>query len=248
MLSTVQIDHRPAREQIRDTIVDRILSGIYVAGQRLLELQLAEEFGTSQGPVREAIRELGTLGLLDVEPHRGTRVHGVPTCELIESLALRALLEEHNCASLAGRLGLSWAATRAHAEQALVHAESRDYAQFSAADARFHRSIMEASGNRVALHVWDGLQLRTRVRVTERGRVAPEEADFVRIALEHLGVVVALEGGDAAGAGALLRDHLEGLMRALIRDDGASEQPCDANRPAPREAADAGSAPAGGGD
>ena len=66
------------REQIKDALVQRILDGTYEPGQRLVELRIAEEFGVSQAPVREALRELEILRLVESEPFRGARVAGHP--------------------------------------------------------------------------------------------------------------------------------------------------------------------------
>ena len=62
------------RDQVRDRILSRILSGEYAPGTRLKELSLAAECGVSQAPVREALRELEALGLVECERYRGTRV------------------------------------------------------------------------------------------------------------------------------------------------------------------------------
>ncbi|MHC5541965.1 GntR family transcriptional regulator, partial [Singulisphaera rosea] len=62
------------RGEIRRVLVKRILDGTYKPGDRLLELQIAREFQTSQGPVREALRELEALRLVESQTYRGTRV------------------------------------------------------------------------------------------------------------------------------------------------------------------------------
>jgi len=82
------------RDKIRDVIVTRILDGSYAAGERLIELSLAREFNVSQAPVREALRELEALGLVQSERYRGTRVRKADTRELMEAYEMRAVLEE----------------------------------------------------------------------------------------------------------------------------------------------------------
>ena len=81
------------RDPIRDTLASRILDGVYPEGTHLKELALAREFNVSQAPVREALRELETLGLVETERYRGTRVRSVDLEELREAYALRKLLE-----------------------------------------------------------------------------------------------------------------------------------------------------------
>ena len=58
------------RDQIKDVIVERILDGVYGPGERIVEIRVAEEFGVSQAPVREALRELELLRLVVSEPFR----------------------------------------------------------------------------------------------------------------------------------------------------------------------------------
>ncbi len=79
--------------EIRDVLLRRILEGKYQPGERLVELQLAAEFHTSQGPVREALRELEALRYVETAPHRGTRVRAVSPTEMRDAYRLRALLE-----------------------------------------------------------------------------------------------------------------------------------------------------------
>src|SRR3954464_1189702 len=82
------------RDQIKDAIVERILDGFYAPGERIVEIRVAEEFGVSQAPVREALRELEILRLVVSEPFRGARVRGVRPEEIAEIYPVRAALEE----------------------------------------------------------------------------------------------------------------------------------------------------------
>ena len=89
--------NRPCRRnKIRNTVVARILDGTYPPGTRLKELALASEFGVSQAPVREALRELEASGLAVSEPFRGTRVLGADAADLGEAYELKAVIEERN--------------------------------------------------------------------------------------------------------------------------------------------------------
>ena len=81
------------REQIRELLLERILKGELESGDRIVELQLALELGTSQAPVREALRELQSLGFAEHEPYQGTRVK-ITEEELAEIYPMRAAPEE----------------------------------------------------------------------------------------------------------------------------------------------------------
>src|SRR5919107_2952392 len=82
------------RDQIKDVLMQRILDGVYGPGERIVETRVAEEFGVSQAPVREALRELELLRLVVSEPFRGARVRDVTAQELAEIYPVRAALEE----------------------------------------------------------------------------------------------------------------------------------------------------------
>ena len=65
------------REQVKDVLLQRIVSGELKPGERLVETRIAQELGTSQAPVREALRDLQLLRLVESEPFRGSRVRVV---------------------------------------------------------------------------------------------------------------------------------------------------------------------------
>ena len=74
------------REQIKELIIQRILEGTYKPGERVVELQLVQELGVSQAPVREALRDLEAMRFIESEPYRGARVRQVTREELTETL------------------------------------------------------------------------------------------------------------------------------------------------------------------
>jgi DNA-binding GntR family transcriptional regulator len=82
------------REQVKDVLLARILAGEYADGERLIETRIAQELGTSQAPVREALRELESLRFIESEPYRGARVRAVSLDEILEVYPVRSALEE----------------------------------------------------------------------------------------------------------------------------------------------------------
>ena len=163
------------RDHIRDVLVARILDGTYPAGTQLKELYLAREFDVSQAPIREALRELEGSGLVTCERFRGTRVRGADFEEMRESYELRMMLEVHAVllaapyqAELIGALG----AFLREMDAAVKASDSERYIDNAL---RFHRRLVESSGNRTFLSVWDSLlwDIRGRIalrRLAERGR------------------------------------------------------------------------------
>src|SRR5205085_1690783 len=81
------------RDQVREFILERIITGAYAPGQRLVETQIARELECSQAPVREALRDLEQLGCVHYEPNRGCSVRAFSVEELLEAYPVRAVLE-----------------------------------------------------------------------------------------------------------------------------------------------------------
>ncbi|NDU87131.1 MAG: GntR family transcriptional regulator [Ferrovum sp.] len=203
------------RDQIRDTLLQRILRGIYPAGHRLIELDLADEFQVSQSPVREALRELEAMGAVESIRYRGTRVRSPNATEIAESYALRAILEARS-AELACPCP---APMLEELKQALgeMHqaAEERDVPRYIRQAMIFHRRIVEQSGNRLFLHTWDNLQTLAQMHL-----VAHRLMDTLPIyASAHDAIYDALIQEDGGHAGKLLRQLMELLVTQLSDGD-----------------------------
>ena len=193
-------------DEIKDRIVERILDGTYGPGERIVESQVAIEFGTSQAPVREALRELEAMRFVETQPHRGARVREVTTEELIQIYPVRAALEE-----LAGRA----AAVRMSEEQlsALADelagmrqaADAQDLQAQLLHDVRFHEIIVEASGNQVLVEVWRSLRVEAGTLIS----VIRADSDLRMIAELHRPVLQALRSRDPELAGKEMRAHIE---------------------------------------
>src|SRR4051812_41478078 len=82
------------REQIKELLLERILAHEYAPGDRLVETRIAQELGVSQAPVREALRELETLRLVESAPFKGARVRATSDEELAHIYPIRAALED----------------------------------------------------------------------------------------------------------------------------------------------------------
>ncbi|WP_020469112.1 GntR family transcriptional regulator [Zavarzinella formosa] len=194
-----------ARDQIRRTITERILAGVYRPGDRLVELQIARELGVSQGPVREALRELEASRLVESEPNRGTRVRTVSARETREAYLVRGVLEQSAAPTAALAFKGNAGRLREACEAIIRAAIAGDLSEQAACNTAFHRMIVEASGNLVLLRLWDSLSFEPRPRLT----LARPDAEPVRDAESHRPIVDALERGAAALAGRLLREHAE---------------------------------------
>jgi DNA-binding GntR family transcriptional regulator len=196
------------RDRIRDVLVARILDGTYAAGTQLKELTLAREFNVSQTPIREALRELEGSGLVTNERFRGTRVRGADSAEMRESYELRTMLEVRSVRLAAPYSEAFLADLETYMLEMEAAVEAEDSERYIDNALRFHRRLVEGSGNRTFLSVWDSLlwDIRGRIalrRLTERGRslgslagahrglIAQLRAQNVEAAAEHVGAILA---------------------------------------------------------
>ena len=196
-------------DRIRSSLISRIFDGSLKAGDRLFELEIAKEFDTSQTPVREALRELESLRLVESVPYRGTRVREITDREMIEAYTVRGVLEQLAGELAAPRLKGNVGTIRASLQEIHDAARVSDVEAYARHNLEFHRSIVVASHNEVLIQSWDRLSFEARVRLHLRR----QETNLVERAREHDGPVDALEAGDGAKAGRLLREHAESCKR-----------------------------------
>jgi DNA-binding GntR family transcriptional regulator len=187
------------RDRIRDTLVGRILDGTYPAGTQLKELYLAREFDVSQAPIREALRELEGAGLVSSERFRGTRVRGADFNEMRESYELRTMLEVRSLALAApysAALLDDLSDCLREMDIAVKADDSESYAEYAL---RFHRRLVESSGNRTFLSVWDSLlwDIRGRIALRRLAEVGKSLKPFVGM---HKALLGRLRAQDVEGA------------------------------------------------
>jgi DNA-binding GntR family transcriptional regulator len=203
MTGTQPLPRLTLGRQIRDALVRRIVTGELEAGTRLVETRLAEEYGTSQAPVREALRELEAIGMVETRPRRGTFVRHFVHQTLQESYVVRAALEE-TATRLAIPAGtLPFDALAADIDAMRDAADRGDVQAIGAASVAFHRHVVDAAGNDLLKHAWEALQIEARTAVTLLA-VEPVLAD---VAEEHAELLAALRSGDLEVACQLTRDH-----------------------------------------
>ena len=206
---------RCSRRRIRDELVTRILDGTYPAGTRLKELTLAREFDVSQAPIREALRELEGSGLVVSERYRGTRVRGADYQELRGSYELRLMMEERAlelAAPFSAEL-IEELASHMRAMAAAVEAEEPE--RYIDEALAFHRRLVEASGYRSFLTVWDFMYWNVRGRIVLR-RIAAHEGRGLKPLLDlHRALNARIRAGDVAGAADKVRAIFRRIADAL---------------------------------
>jgi DNA-binding GntR family transcriptional regulator len=193
------------RERIKDVILQRIVSGEYPPGSRLVETRIAQELGVSQAPVREALRDLEQLGCIVHEPFRGCSVRAFSAEELLEAFPVRAALE-----ALAARLAAERIAEgellqlaelletmRAAARRGDAHGQSQ-------ANASFHATIVRAARNATLERQWQLLEPFSRTFLT----VSQPGLDLLALSERHIPILDALRARDPDAAAAAMHQHL----------------------------------------
>jgi DNA-binding GntR family transcriptional regulator len=196
------------REQIKEALLERILNGAYPPGERIVETRVAREFGVSQGPVREALRELETLRLVVSEPFVGVRVRAVSREELGEIYPVRSGLEEVAARTAPLRLDGDVRALEREVDAMRRAADAGAAHEFMPHDVHFHRLIVEASGNRTLTELWTSLHVEARTMIT-----FTRFGDLHYIAESHLPILDAIRARDPEGTAAALREHFDYYAR-----------------------------------
>jgi DNA-binding GntR family transcriptional regulator len=221
------------RDQIKEVLLARILEGEYAPGQRIVELQVANEFGVSQAPVREALRELEALRLIVSEPHRGARVREVTVRELAEVYPVRAALEEEAARAAAVRLGGDVSALEAEYQAMREAADRNDAHDLVIHDVRFHRVIVEGSGNQTLLDLWSSLRVESRTVIT----MVKNHPDLHEVAEMHRPLIEVFRTGSPAQCRRLLRRHVEHFAKWVPREIAADAAQAPARSRSRRSAA-----------
>jgi DNA-binding GntR family transcriptional regulator len=208
-----------SREVLADLVKDRllqdILGGHYAPDSRIVETRVAREYGTSQAPVREALRGLEALGVGEITPFRGARVRRPTVEELVEAYTVRAELE-----SLGARLAVprmtdtDLEGLLAFGDEMQRAADAGDRHGVAVADAALHARLVEISGNGALERVWRSLEPYPRTYIT---LVAPGADPQWTVSL-HAPVFEALRSRDPEVVVRALRSHFEEAAERLARE------------------------------
>ena len=204
------------REQVKELLLERILRGDMKPGDRLVETRIAQELGTSQAPVREALRDLELLGLVESEAFRGSRVREFTDDELLDVFPVRAVLEELAAKLAARRLQGDASVLEHEMSEMLKAAKAGDTRAQVAHDIAFHRALVEASGNPLLLQSW----LALGVEVPTAFGVYWTYFDAMELVEFHTPIVDAIRARDAAKAGAEARRHVRRTEQVVRRRQG----------------------------
>ncbi len=204
---------RSASAQVVAHVKEAIRAGRLSPGQRLLESELTGRLGVSRGPVREALAQLQVEGFIDIEPHRGARVHQLSRTEMAQLFEVRGLLAA-NAAKLAARqIGQDRNRSRMRAERRrqLALRANPDLAAYAAANVEFHTLVDEMSGNQLLASLLEGLQTRVGPFLS-----LAQSSSRDRLLEHHLQIADAILAGDGGAAARAMRRHVTATLRAIM--------------------------------
>lgn len=194
------------RSALREALENEIATGMLRAGDRLDEVQLATRFGVSRTPVREALHQLATTGLIELRPRRGAVVAHITPDRLVEMFEVMAELEAMSGRLAARRLTAPARRALVAAQEACRIAAARgDTDAYYYENERFHMAIYEAGGN--AFLAEQAAALHRRLKPFRRLQLRVAQRLQASLA-EHERIVAAILAGDGDAASQELRAHI----------------------------------------
>lgn len=206
------------QDRVREALRTAIIDGRLVPGNLYSVQTLADQFGVSRSPVREALIDLAQNGMVRFERNRGVRVLETSIHDLEEIFALRILLEvpaayratrqltPEAVASLRRELGAMRAA-----------ADDGDERTMMRHDVRFHNTLLVMSGNRRLAEYVE----RLRDLVLTKGTSTPGRSRTLHdICDEHEAILSCVLARDAPGAASAMKHHLMNTGRLLLKQEG----------------------------
>ena len=209
-------------DQVKDRLLQAILSGRFPPDSRIVETRVARELGTSQAPVREALRGLEALGVVEITPFRGARVRRPSADELLEAYVVRSELETLGARLAVPRLTEADLADLTEYGEAMQRAASTgDVHAVAVADAGMHGRLIAAAANATLTRVWRSLEplSRTYLTLIVPGADAQWTADL------HVPILEALRARDADAVVRALEQHFAEVAARLEAEWNAPALP-----------------------
>ena len=208
-----KLNNRPLYEDVADRLREQIFSKQLAPGSWLDEQGLAEQFGISRTPMREAIKVLASEGLVTIKMRRGSYVTEVARKDLEQIFTILSLLEGEAAKVTASKATEAELNLLDHLHHRLEKAAAdRDIEQFFEVNGKFHELIQEIAGNRWMNGVIDDLRkvlkLHRRDSLTSTGRLQNS-------LIEHRAILNAILKRDHVAAETAMRKHLARGLEAL---------------------------------
>lgn len=214
MIKNTKINYdRPASGQIFEYLRDAIVSMELRPYQMIAETSLAEQFGVSRTPVREALIKLSNIGFVEVLPQRGTYVTKFSTQKILEARFIREALEVAVAADLASNV----TEELVEACQAIIEAQSKaadedDSITFQKLDDQFHQMLAQHTQY---ARVGSLIEAEKAHMDRVRNLSLQEAGQFKRVLAQHKAIVKAIKAGDANKAQEAMSTHMREVYKIL---------------------------------
>ncbi|MGB3486377.1 MAG: GntR family transcriptional regulator [Mycobacterium sp.] len=205
------------RHQIADWLREQIVKGALAPGAQLKQDVLAAHLSASPGPVREALRQLESEGLVHHIPNRGAFVASVSADELLGVLMPVRLAIESFAIEKASADPEVIAELERLVAMMTTAAQANDLDQLNELDVSFHEAIVRSAHSEHALQLWASVQPRIRMQIH---RLAQRHASPFAIPMEHRSLLDVMIHADAAGRAAALDEHIVSSARNLLAREG----------------------------
>jgi DNA-binding GntR family transcriptional regulator len=219
------IGRRSLQGEATDRLRNMIVEGRFPAGAKLNEGEIASELGVSRTPIREALRVLGSEGLVNLAPGRGARVSRVSAVEAREVFEVISGLERHAVELATKRMSaLDMARLRRLHERMTAYFSAEYRRNYFLINHEIHNLLVAMSGNATLKATHAALMVKVR-----RGRyIALEGARWPEALSEHDALMAAIADQDAARAGEIMRLHVlhtADALGAALASDQAVRRP-----------------------
>lgn len=202
-------------EEVLGRLRHAVLSGELTPGEQYSALGLAEQFGVSRTPVREALLELERAGLVRIDKNRGVTI--VPTVldDVVECFQIRLLLEVPAVGHAASVVGeSSFSGVQEQFEKMESAAAKSDVDALLTADGAFHLELLGMTGNRRMVRVLEDLRHLVLIKGIA---TVPESRSCEELVEDHRDIFEAVQNGDSEAASRAMRGHIINTAKLLIR-------------------------------
>jgi len=194
-------------DQVYKILKEQILSGKLKDGMKVVEEALAEEFEVSRTPIREAIRRLAEYGLITIKPRSHAIVTGITPTEADDIATVRITLEQLAINSIDSTSYVKYIEKIArHAADCQYALDIGDRARVFEEDSLFHMALVEASGNKALIFIYERLDAKIQMLRINQNLPEDELGHYIG---QHIQIMNLLKKGDKKNCNALLHDHIK---------------------------------------
>lgn len=211
------IETRQLSQQVYEVLREGIINGDLAPAEQIVDLKLAEKFGVSRTPVKDALNRLAADGLVDIVPRRGTFVTRIEPRLLDEVFDIRGIMEVYaveRAVDLIGSEELHKMRELLDEWQSMLRGpETFSEERFKSINAEFHRTLVHSCRNQKLIELYDNLNVFLKIA---RVRYRREIKERVKSLDEHRLILQALESGDKVGAKEIVASHIDRAKEELL--------------------------------